>query len=212
MSIETTSHAGVTLYQDPKVMEAIRLYTDPLLPTFGNKSASATHAGLGSTSCFHRNDVQQEIDRIIQQRMETSERTVEYLGTYAMDAARELIGQLSAGRDLEFIDMEEINSIISDSDINEGGKLLSAVTRHNKTVIDAYEQRRKAAVEILRQKIGTPEQRIRVDHGKEDPTPLGDLTDDQIRELSLAISDEMDHRKPRELEAEEIPEADVTYE
>lgn len=197
--------SSVELWQDPRTMEAIRYYTDPLLPTFGNKSASATAAGFSTTSCFQRTEVQEEIDRIIQERLEQSERVVEYVGTYAMDAARELVNQLSTGRELAFIDMDEIREVILSSDPDEGKKL-AAIVRHNKTVLDAYEQRRKAAVEILRQKIGTPEQRINVKRGDSDPTPLRDMTDDQINELSQVLADELDARKPRE-----IPEANVEY-
>jgi hypothetical protein len=201
--------SDVTLYEDPRAMEAVRLFTDPLLPTFGNKSASATQAGYKSNSCFHRKDVQEEIDRIIQQRLEQSEKVVEYVGTYAMDAARELVHQLSTGRDLEFIDMEEIERILDASDPDEGGKLLAAATRHNKVVLDAYEQRRKAAIEILRQKIGTPEQRIRVDKS-DTPTPLEDMSDEQLDELNKILSEEVKNRKPQELSPEEdIPEAEA---
>lgn len=200
--------AEITLYQDPKTMEAIRYYTDPLLPTFGNKSASATAAGLATTSCFNRLEVQEEIDRIIQERLENSERVVEYVGTYAMDAARELVNQMSAGRDLKFIDMDEIQDVIEASGADEGKKL-AAIVRHNKTVLEAFEARRKAAIEILRQQIGTPEQRIKVDHGEKSDTMLDDLGDDQLQELSKLVSEEMDSRKPRE--SEEIPEAEVDY-
>lgn len=202
--------SDITLYQDPKVMEAIRYYTDPLLPTFGNKSASATAAGLKSTSCFNRTDVQEAIDRIIQERLANSERVVEYVGTYAMDAARELVSQMSAGRDLKFIDMEEIQKTIDNSGSDEGKKL-AAIVRHNKTVLEAYEQRRKAAVEILRQQIGTPEQRIKVDRRESSPTMLDDLEDEQLLELSKLVSEEMEGRRPREAQTEEIPEADVDY-
>jgi hypothetical protein len=197
----------IKLYQDPKTMEAIRYYTDPTLPTFGNKSASAAAAGLATASCFTRSEVQQEIDRIIQERLEKSERTVEYVGTYAMDAARELVSQMSTGRDLKFVEMEEIQKVIDSSDADEGKKL-AAIVRHNKVVLEAYEQRRKAAVEILRQQIGTPEQRIKVDHGASSDTMLDNLKDEQLQELSKLVSEELNSRKPQVLEAEEIPEAD----
>ncbi len=200
--------ANIKLYQDPKVMEAIRRYTDPLLPSFGNKIASATAAGMDSASCFKRTEVQEEIDRIIQERLENSERVVEYVGTYAMDAARELISQMSAGRELEFVSQEEINDVIEASGADEGKKL-AAIVRHNKTVLEAFEARRKAAVEILRQQIGTPEQRIKVDHGESSDTMLDNLKDDQLLELSQLVAEEMDSRKPQE--PEEIPEAEVDY-
>jgi hypothetical protein len=199
--------SDIKLYQDPKTMEAIRYYTDPLLPTFGNKSASAAAAGLKCASVFTRSAVQEEIDRIIQERLENSERTVEYVGTYAMDAARELVSQMSAGRDLKFISQEEIDEVIKASGADEGKKL-AAIVRHNKTVLEAFEARRKAAVEILRQQIGTPEQRIKVDHGASSDTMLDNLKDEQLQELSKLVSEELDSRKPQVLEAEEIPEAD----
>lgn len=208
MDVEGGVMSEIKLYQDPKTMEAIRYYTDPLLPTFGNKSASAAAAGMASPSCFSRAEVQEEIDRIIQERLENSERTVEYVGTYAMDAARELVSQMSAGRELEFISQEEIQRVLEASGPDEGKKL-AAIVRHNKTVLEAFEARRKAAVEILRQQIGTPEQRIKVDHGKSSDTMLDALQDEQLLELSKLVSEEMDSRKPQE--PKEIPEAEVDY-
>ena len=202
MSTHTDGGHVITLYEDPRAMEAVRLYTDPLLPTFGNKRASATQAGV-SRSVFMRVAVQEEIDRIVVQRMENSENTVAFLGTYAMDAAKELISQLSAGRDLCFISQEEIE-LASQSHMD--GKLLASMVRHNKMVLDAFEQRRKAAVEIIRQQIGTPEQRIKVDHGDTEELPqLTDLPDDQLEELGSFISEALASRK---LEEEEVEEAD----
>jgi len=208
---------AIEIYQDPLAMEAVRLYTDPLLPTFGSKRASALAAGC-ERSVFNRVAVIDEIDRIIQHRLENSEKTVEFMATYSMDAARELIGHLSAGRDLEFIPMEEIrDSMRMTKTIGEGedarevevwsdGKLLASIVRHNGIVLAAYEQRRKAAVELIRQQIGTPEQRIKVDHGNKEELPqLTDLPDDQLEELGQFISNALEERrgeKTAEVEAE----------
>ncbi len=184
----------VQLYQDPKVMEAIRLYTDPLLPTFGVKSSSAAQAGAHS-SIFQRQDVKDEVQRIVQQRYAASTRVVEYLATYTMDAAHELIKQLSTGRDLEF---KEIDEAIENSD----DKMGAVIVRHNKTVIEAAKERRAAAIEIIRQQIGTPEHRVRVQDDRKDPIDLEHLSDDELKQLGEIIWDTLEDRKPTEAEVE----------
>jgi len=84
-------------------------------------------------------------------------------------------------------------------------KRAEAMIAHNKTVLQAVKERRAAAVEIVRQQIGTPEQRIRVTRDN-DPTPLQDLSDDKLKELGSLIEETMLSRQPNE-----IPEAEVEY-
>jgi hypothetical protein len=194
--------SNVDLYQNPQVMEAIRYYTDPLLPTWNNKSASAAAAGLKSTSCFQRAEVKEEIERIVAERVEAGKKVVEFLGTYSMDAARELVRQLSAGRELEFIDIE---GIMGEDSFNPDA--LSAVVRHNKTVIDTIRERRAAAIEIIRQQIGTPEQRIKVKREGNEPTMLDDMDDEKLQQLNEMIAEELESRQPKLLEAEVVSES-----
>jgi hypothetical protein len=175
----------LTLDEEPAAREAIRLYTDPLLPTFGKKKASAGKAGFESPAVFERLAVKEEIKRILAERAEASNDVVKYLSTYTMDAARELVSQLSVGRELEIMEVE----------FELGDKHAVAQVRHNKTVLDAAKERRAAAVELIRYQIGTPEQRIRVTK-EEEPTPLDDLSDDQLEELGSAIGDTLSRRRP----------------
>ena len=88
--------------------ELVRYYTDPLLPTFSNKTASAAAAGYQTTKVFEHRLVQQEIDRILVERRSAGDEALEYLATYAADAARALVENLSLGKTLAVEDPQPL--------------------------------------------------------------------------------------------------------
>lgn len=229
MRKDKQKHGTIALYEDPQAMEAIRFYTDPLLPTWGNKTASAAAAGYDSATVFNRLAVREKVEEIVAEREAASRDVIQFLGTYTIDAARELIRQLSTGRDLELVDptplfddgpIEEVvdalqAKIESGADqevlyavakgLAEGrARKAEAMIKHNNSSINASKERRNAAIEILRQQIGTPEQRISVKK-EEARTPLSDMDDGGLEELNKIIAEELKARQPQV-----IPEADVT--
>lgn len=202
---------------NPMLLEAVRLYTDPLMPTFGNKAAACRAAGYKGRNPGEALDgvaAQEEIARIQAQRAEAGGRVADYLGDYAFDAARELVQQLGLGRELEIINAAEflgadlISACIADPETGElrvdeeklpqlGGRVIDGlleqvkqINQHNRAVVLAAKERREAAKIILAYKIGTPEQRVRVTQDKElpDVLDLSKLSKDQLGALGDMIS------------------------
>lgn len=227
----------------PQEFEAIRLYTDPLLPTFGNKRAAIRAAGYAdsnySTRFFDRAEIAAEVQRITAQRIEQGNKVAEYLGDYAWDAARELVNQLSLGRDLEVIDARVVlgedvlqsfeyvnvgpdrvelrlksNAAVPHEAVMEQVKNLN---NHNRAAILAAKERREAAKLLLAYKIGTPEQRIRVTDDRDKgngPLDLSKLSKDELEALGSVVHSMIAERKkaPQQLTAEPVREADYEME
>jgi hypothetical protein len=193
----------------PLMQEAVRLYLDPLMPTFGNKAAAcraAGYTGRNPGEALDSSAAREEIERVMAQRAEWGKKIGEYLGDFAWDAARELVSQLSIGRSLEIIDPREVltrevlNQVEIDPDTNEAtivGRGLSKeeieqvkqVNKHNMVVIHAAKERREAARLLIAYKIGTPEHRVRVTSEKELPDvfDLSKLDAEQLGQVGAAV-------------------------
>lgn len=233
--VKSASYRGrdkvvIPIHDDPRVQEAIRLYTDPLMPTFGVKSAAARAAGVAST-VFQRKEVQKEIERIGELRSEAGEKVAEYMSQYTWDAAREVVQQLGLGRELKLEDPTELLSdegiakiVVEqvgelDPDNPEGfRRAVNRVTsglanraaelnRHNKNVIASAKERRAAAELLIRYHLGGPEQRMHITR-KDDssgPQELSEMSDEDLRKFGRVIEDELGGRQPGNV----IPEAEV---
>lgn len=201
---------------NPMLQEAVRLYTDPLMPTFGNKAAACRTAGYKGKNPGEALDgvaAQEEIARIRDQRTAAGGQVADYLGDYAFDAARELVQQLSLGRELEiinaagFLGADLLAACIQDPETGElrvdedklpqmGGRVIDGIleqvkqiNQHNRAVVLAAKERREAARIILAYKIGTPEQRVRVTQDKELPDvfDLGKLSKEDLAAMGDMI-------------------------
>lgn len=173
----------------PLMHEAVRLYLDPLMPTFSNKAAAcraAGYTGRNPGEALDSDAARAEIERVMAQRAEYGKKVGEYLGEYAWDAARELVSQLSLGRGLEIIDPREVltREVLNQAEIDPDsgevtivGKGLSKeeieqvkqVNKANMVVVHAAKERREAAKLLIAYKIGTPEHRVHVRTDKELP-------------------------------------------
>lgn len=208
---------------NPKLREAVRLYTDPLMPTFGNKTASCIEAGYKDHNALSSEAAKNEIARIERQRADQGAKVAEYLGNYAFDAARELVRQLSAGADLRVEDPtdllrertdEEIAEMLSSalatssaderldvSDIAEameGDRMARAelLIKHNRVALQGAKERRAALELLLRYHLGHPEHKHRHIHDQDtDPLDLGDLSDEDLQRLGEFVHDAIDERK-----------------
>lgn len=147
--------------QDPRMREAVRLYCDPLSGTYGNKTASALRAGYSSATdashVFKHPAVIAEINRIAETRSLDMADVYEYVLSYSIDAARELVDQLQQGRELEYIDPTKAIENAHNRDAAAEAKEINA---HNRNVIALMRERRDAAARILSYQIGTPERPI----------------------------------------------------
>jgi hypothetical protein len=180
---------------------------------------SVAGAGLQPTSAtqfFDRPEIAAEVDRILAQRAREGEKVADFLGDYAMDAARELVGQLSIGRELTIIDPrtvlgEEILSSfewqVDENNEKAPPKLVlkqgvpvpheylmeqvKHINAHNRGVLQAAKERRAAAETIIAYKIGTPEQRVRVTKSEETagPLDLSKLSADELQQLGSIVGD-----------------------
>lgn len=216
MAVGRRSRAVELLPTDltPLAAEAVRLYLDPLMPTFGNRAAACRAAGSKAIDPGRILDTPAavaEIERIQTLRAEQGRKVAEYLGDYAFDAARELVQQLSTGRDLELIDPREVLNrevqhkvvpVLDDEGAETGEWTVDTlgltdieldrvkhVVAHNKTVLAAAKERREAAKLLLAYKIGTPEQRVKVTSEKKLPgvVDLEDLSKTELDELGKIV-------------------------
>lgn len=96
---------------DPRQREAVRLYTDPLLPTFGNKTQAALAAGYDTTRVFDTPAVAAEVARIEEQRALSHAEVREFMGDFAHDAARALVKSLGL---LNSLTIEDPNSLLGE--------------------------------------------------------------------------------------------------
>jgi len=216
---EKRAEALGLIHLAPHENEAIRLYTDALMPTFGNKSASVAAAGMApasATQFFNRADIAAEVERIQIQRAREGEKVAEFLGDYAMDAAREMVNQLSFGRELTIIDPRSVlgAEILSSFEfqVDENNEKappklvlkqgvpvpheylmeqVKHINNHNRVAVAAMKERRAAAETIIAYKIGTPEQRVRhiQDPESAGPIDLGKLTPEQLQTLGNVVND-----------------------
>ncbi len=203
----------------PQQREAIRLFTDPLLPTYGNKSASAKGAGYGTTKAFDSPDVMYEIARIEEERSVAGRDVAEYVGTFAWDAARELVQQLSTGRELVLLHPEELLTLkggeidrlttmileLAKDDESEQDRIAALIeglaagavkradgmVKNNAVYLKAAKERRDAASAILSWKIGSPMSTSRqiVEKRLPDAIDLSDMSDEELEGIGQAVRD-----------------------
>lgn len=212
----------------PQQRLAITFYTDPLLPTFGNKVQSSKAAGYDSVRVFDSPSVEAEIERIEAERAKSGRDVADYMGSYAIDAARELVAQLSEGRELtirppdEMID-EMVEAVVeavgdgAEADAVEGIvknkiDLMKAITGANKIALQAAKVRHDALELLIRYHLGHPEQRIT--HREErDGINLADLSDAEMKELGTFVDQEIKRRgSPSEEREPQVVEAEFEVE
>lgn len=192
---------------DPRQRLVVEYYTNPLFGrTFGNKLGSATAAGYESSQCFESKAVQAAVKWVLAQKLEQSKGVATYLEAFTMDAARKLVGQLSADEGVAphpmpegLLDRPPEPIIGTDKDGNEKVigyndghlKQAQAITQHNKAAAALLKEAREAMKLILAYHLGTPEQKVRIDRGgdRQDPLDLGQLTDEQLRELARHVQE-----------------------
>lgn len=196
----------------PKQREAVRYYTDPLLPTFGNAAKAGIQAGYEDGGWMRSDVVKHAIQRIEEERAMAGAKVRDYLGRHAQDAALELVQQLSAGRELEVIPVADLFDDGQETMTKDRERRVLAATKHNRVAIQAAKQRKDAAELILRYHLGHPEQRVR--HTGEDGVKmLKDMTDDELTELGKVLDELKKGGQP--LKADPHDEAgveDVDYE
>lgn len=191
---------------DPKQRLVVEQYTNPLLPTFGQKMPSARMAGYGTTAVFETQAVVEAIAWIYGQRAAHGDKVKAFVAAHAMDAAVALVRQLSVNTGLEPKVLDERllaeppKPIIgTDKDGNERVigydegplKLAREVTSYNRAAAALAREQRDALRLILAYHMGTPEQSNRNAGGKDgdDPLDLGNLTDEELRDLARHIQE-----------------------
>lgn len=199
---KAVEHHPNTKELTPEDREVIRLYTDPLLPTFGNKSKSLAAVGKSTNPYFFdRVAVVEEIERIQADRSRAGQQVEKYIGRYAMDAARALVDQLHLGADLSVQDPHEIDDM----------ERADLVVKANRVAIQARREQREAAELILRYHLGHPEQRHRHISDGQDPLDLGQLTNEELDTLGQLVGELLDERKgaaPGEGDGPQVLEAE----
>jgi hypothetical protein len=187
--------------------EAVRHYTDPLLPTWGNKRASAEAAGYSNPEdkayeVFGRERVQNELQRVEEERVKRGEDLMRMVDKYAEDYVRALIKGASFGKDLEAINIEEVFGENLDTFDHEKGddEKAKAINAHNRNAVSAARERRRAIEKLLAYAAGTPEQRIAVTQrrGAPEGVPLEDWEPDELKMLEQALEEEKQARLQEE--------------
>jgi len=186
----------------PKVLDAIRYYTDPLLPTYDNKAQSAMAAGYAEATAYGNNPLsspkaKKVIARIRRERREAGGEVEEYMHDHVFDAARELIKQLSAGRELEIRDPGDIldQTVVGEMDLERARQ----ITQHNRIALSAVRERRKALELVLAYVMGGPEQRQKTIHKTEKHVNLDDLSDGELKSAIQLLS-QMQKENPDPIE------------
>ena len=198
---------------DPKEQLAVRYYTDPLLPTFGDESKAALKAGFGNSIPMRRPDVITAIQYIQAERALEAEQTATYMESYALDAARELVRQLSTGAELDMLDPVQFlglevgddGSIMRELLTKEEISQIAALNNHNKNVLAAARERRSAAETLIAYRVGTPEQRVKhtnaIAEKNEHLPDLSEWSKDELQKLAAEVS--RLRQEPQTLEAED---------
>lgn len=196
----------------PDQRALVRYYTDPLLPTYANKAASARAAGVDERTAYRwTNNEDHAVSRAIAlveaERDEIAMHLRKKLVHHAPDALREILGQLSLGRDLTYQAgdpeaeeeqlkaleraVEEGHARDRSGDPNEAAHkaILGRIqtrSKHNAEVTRAAKERRAAAELILEYSMTQTE---KGGEPREGPAPLdlSELDDDQLSELGAAI-------------------------
>lgn len=197
----------------PLVREAVRLYTDPLSPTFGNKMGSAMRAGASHSTArnlLSSASARAEIERIEAERAERGRDVANYLSHYAPDAARALVqamgeaGVLELRNPLEAFDglLQEVEEAFAESDLDPAiimrvvtgildrrMAIQAQITKDNRVAVQAAKERREAVETILAYHIGPPVQKIKLDaERKQDgPVDLSDLPDEALQDILRSI-------------------------
>jgi hypothetical protein len=162
MKVSPYDPAGMELLNesDPRLKEAVRLYVDPLSSTFGNKTASCKLAGYADSRPLDSPVAQAQIEKIQENRTDFHSRVYEFITSFGLDAAREMVDQLNRGRELDFILPEEEDFEMEVVATEKGpvkitsGRDMKAINDHNKNVIALMRARRETAERILAYKIG----------------------------------------------------------
>lgn len=196
---------------DPRQREVVRYYTDPLLHTYGNKKQSLEAAGYsgGSYQVFDHPLVAQAISIVESERVEAGAEVQEYLDLFGRDASKELVKQLSIGRDLSVIDPNSVVDLDGKGEFEfseSEGDRAKAINDHNRNALAAAKERRQALALLLAYVAGTPEQRIKHTHEKEYPQgPLDEWDDGDIEALGEELRKEREKRKAGTPAEAEIP-------
>lgn len=208
-AVPVAVHHGLT----PVEAEAIRLYTDPLSPTYSKKKLSSDRAGADYTM-WRKEGVNAAIMSIERDREERGEHVSTYLSHNAADAAIELVQQLSAGRDLEVVDPQsvvddivaKIDQRLHDTDLDpsdverivigvmkEQRMLLGELNTANKVALMAVKERRQAVELILAYHMGTPQQKVQLEASEvkeqEQVLDLSQLSDEDLDQLRRGVED-----------------------
>ena len=219
---------------NPRLRLAVEYYTNPMFGrTFGNKTKSALAAGYEGNhapKALIGKGAKEAIAWVMQQKDDQGEEVATFLSRFTMDAARKLVEQIGLSDGLEIHPMPEglldkqptpILGVGKDGEerligFDDGHlKQAKAITDHNKAVATAAREVRSALQLILAYHMGTPEQKVSVEHNKPggDPLDLGALGDEELRELARHVQQVRAFKRgeappPEESEAP-ILEADV---
>jgi phage terminase small subunit len=195
---------------NPRLRLAVEFYTNPMFGrTFGNKTKSALAAGyekVYAVKVLSQPQAKEAIHWVMQQKDADSQHVAKFLERFSMDAARKLVEQVGLSDGLTIhpmpeglLDKKPEPIIGCDKDGEE--KLLGfddshlkqakAITDHNKAVASAAREVREAVKLLLAYQLGTPEQKVSVEHnrGGSDPLDLGELSDDELRNLQRHIQE-----------------------
>ena len=191
---------------DPRQRLALDFYTNPLYgKTFGNKAASARAAGYETVDPMHSKMMADAIAWVLEQKEANSEQVSAFLTTFVMDAARKLVQQLGADEQIEVREIPEELLVPpkpvmgQDKDGNDrivgwdDGhlKVVDRITAQNRAAASLMKESREALKLVLAYHMGTPEQKIRNERREDesDPLNLGDLSDEQLKELARHVEE-----------------------
>lgn len=206
----------------PMQREWVRLYTDPTMPTYMDGIMSGVQAGYAKSTARKWGDhifkphVAEEVDRIFAQRIEQGRDLLDRMFDKRDAALMGIIEGLQTGRDMHLVDpeeefgagMEHVIRLARDEDGNvltddEGRPIeidhtgrLREINRHNKNVIKAKTEARKAAEKILAYAVGEPEQVIRHrSDEKPDERTLEGYDDDDLMDVQSMLDEEIQRRR-----------------
>lgn len=196
---------------NPRQRLAIEFYSNPLYGrTFGNKTKAALAAGYEGNKAgavFHTKSGKEALAWVMEQKDADAAHVADFLSRFSMDAARKLVEGVGLGDGLEIHAMPEglldkapepIISVSPDGQEKLLGfndahlKQAKAITDHNKSVAAVAREVRESVKLLLAYQLGTPEQKVKVEHNKSanaDPLDLGTLSDEELRELARHIQD-----------------------
>ena len=195
---------------NPRLRIAVEFFTNPLFGrTFGNKTKSGLAAGYEgryASNVLHSAQAKEAIAWVMQQKDADGKHVAEFLSRFTMDAARKLVEQVGLSDGLEIHPMPEglldrdpepiigLNKDGSDRLLgyNDGHlKRAKAITDHNKATAAVARETREALKMLLAYHLGTPEQKVLVEHnqGSGDPLDLGALDDAELRELARHVQE-----------------------